>query len=200
MGILDIIYHMVNKSGGKKEKEKKKSKSNTKTKQKKKKENKKKIIVEDISNTEELLNSWNESVKTVSDHPLSQVKIINTQILEQLSTILTSMNKKLKKLDKLDEVLKLLKESRKEIILSGKSTEKLDKAISGIEDLTIKDEEVINVIKDKGPQNAESLADYIGVSRSTASNRLNRLHKKKVLRKKSDGREVFFSLCHKNKD
>lgn len=200
MGILDIIYNMVNKSKGKKKKKatKKNNKSKKKVQhtgnQKTVQKIEQKIIVKDLSNTEEILNAWNHSVKNISDHPLSQVKIINTQILEQLTDILGSMNKKLDKLGQLEEIIYLLKESRTEIRVVGGSTNKIDKAISKLENLTIKDEEVIRVLNDKGPQTAEQLSRLIGVSRSTASSRLNRLEKMKVVRKKAEGKIIFYSL------
>ena len=133
MGILDIIYNMVNKSGSKKQSKNSKKKSNTKsrTKTKEKKEDserkiEEKIVIKDISDTNELLKVWDKGVKNVSEHPLSQVKIINTQIMEQLTSILTSMNGKLDKLSQLDEILHLLKDSRQEIRIVGGSTEKLE--------------------------------------------------------------------------
>ena len=207
MGILDIIYNMVNKSGSKKQSKNSKKKSNTKsrTKTKEKKEDserkiEEKIVIKDISDTNELLKVWDKGVKNVSEHPLSQVKIINTQIMEQLTSILTSMNGKLDKLSQLDEILHLLKDSRQEIRIVGGSTEKLDRAIAKIENLTVKDEEGLGVLNDKGPQTADNLARNIGVSRSTASSRLNRLNRMNILRKKSDGKEIHYSLHSQNND
>ncbi|MDD2678632.1 MAG: winged helix-turn-helix domain-containing protein [Candidatus Nanoarchaeia archaeon] len=208
MGFLDIIYNMVNKSGKKKKQKqgkplKKKAKkqatisnpeSNTSTVQKLEQ----KIIVKDLSDTQALLNAWNESVKSISDHPLSQAKIINNQILEQLSDILSSMDKKLDKLSFLDEILHLLKGSRAQIMDLGGNPEDLDKAITHLEGITIKDEEVIRALGSKGPQTAESLARLMGISRSTASSRLNRLFSMNLIRKKTDGKFIYFSVEQKN--
>ncbi|VVB74976.1 Helix-turn-helix domain protein [Candidatus Tiddalikarchaeum anstoanum] len=201
MGILDIIYNMVNKSKQKKakkpkQKHEKHAANNGKTGQVQETKQKleQKIIVKDLSDTEKLLKAWDSSVKNVSDHPLSQVKIINTQILEQLTDILTSMNSKLDRLDVLEEILRLLKDSRAEIRVVGGSTEKLDAAISKIEGLTIKDEEFIRVLKDKGPQSADSISRLVGISRSTASSRLNKLEKFKLVKKNADGKDIYYSL------
>ncbi len=194
MGILDIIYHMVNNSESKtKQKKKKKPKHKKKNKKKKKKEdinNPEK----NLSSTKILIEDWEESVNRISDHPLSQAKIINTQFLQKLTNILNSMNQKLNNLNKLNDILSLLKESRAEIKIVGGDTKKIDKAIKEVEDLTVRDEEVIKILNDKGPQTAEQLSRKIGVSRSTASSRLNRLHKKGIVRKKADGRKIFYSL------
>lgn len=207
MGFLDIIYNMVNKSGNKRKKNSDKkptkkakkhakavsSSANTSTVQKLEQ----KIIVKDLSDTQALLKAWNDSVKNISDHPLSQAKIINNQILEQISDILGSMDKKLDKLTLLDEIMHLLKGSRAQIIDLGGSTEDIDKAITHIEGLTIKDEEVIRALGNKGPQTADSLARLMGISRSTSSSRLNRLFSMNLIRKKTDGKFIYFSVEQK---
>lgn len=210
MSILDIIYNMVNKS---KKKKKKKSvkrkkkivkkvtipmpplKEDSTTQTMKKIEEK--IVVQDLSDTNSLLSSWKANVKNISEHPLSQVKVINTSILEQLTTILTSMELKLDKLNMLDEILFALKESRTEVKIIGGSTEKIDKAITTIENLTIKDEEVLRVINDKGPQTADTLSRVVGISRSTASTRLNKLYHMKLVKKNDDGKYIYYSLISK---
>lgn len=207
MGFLDIIYNMVNKSGSKNKKktdkkpikrEKKKaviedSSQSTATVQR----IEQKIVVKDLSDTQALLKVWGDSVKNISEHPLSQAKIINSQILEQLSDIMESMNKKLDKLALLDEILGLLKGTRTQIIDLGGSTEQIDKAITHIEGITIKDEEVLRALGDKGPQTADSLARLMGISRSTASSRLNRLNAMNLIRKKTDGKFIYFSVEQK---
>jgi DNA-binding transcriptional ArsR family regulator len=207
MGFLDIIYNMVNKSD-----KKKKQKAEKKTPKKEKKQQtaqesgqatatvqkiEQKIVVKDLSDTQALLKVWGDSVKNISEHPLSQAKIINSQILEQLSDIMESMNKKLDKLVLLDEILGLLKGTRSQIIDLGGNTEQIDKAITHVEGLTLKDEEVIRALGNKGPQTADSLARLMGISRSTASSRLNRLNSMNLIRKKTDGKFIYFSVEQK---
>ncbi|MFA5303455.1 MAG: winged helix-turn-helix domain-containing protein [Candidatus Nanoarchaeia archaeon] len=207
MGFLDIIYNMVNKSD-KKKKKKSDKKPSKKTKIKEIVEEsspatatvqkiEQKIVVKDLSDTQALLKVWGDSVKNISEHPLSQAKIINSQILEQLSDIMESMNKKLDKLALLDEILGLLKGTRSQIIDLGGSTEQIDKAITHIEGITIKDEEVLRALGNKGPQTADSLARLMGISRSTASSRLNRLNAMNLIRKKTDGKFIYFSVEQK---
>ena len=207
MGFLDIIYNMVNKSD-KKKKKKSDKKPSKKTKIKGIVEEsspatatvqkiEQKIVVKDLSDTQALLKVWGESVKNISEHPLSQAKIINSQILEQISDILASMDKKLDKIALLDEILQLLKGTRTQIIDLGGSTEKIDAAITHVEGITIKDEEVIRALGDKGPQTADTLARLMGISRSTASSRLNRLNAMNLIRKKTDGKFIYFSVEQK---
>ncbi|MDD4352917.1 MAG: winged helix-turn-helix domain-containing protein [Candidatus Nanoarchaeia archaeon] len=207
MGFLDIIYNMVNKSDKKKAKKPEKkpvkrekkqavmqeSSSSTATVQK----IEQKIVVKDLSDTQALLKVWGDSVKNISEHPLSQAKIINSQILEQISDILMSMDKKLDKLTLLDEVLSLLKGTKTQIIELGGNTEQIDQAITHVEGITLKDEEVIRALGNKGPQTADSLARLMGISRSTASSRLNRLNSMNLIRKKTDGKFIYFSVEEK---
>jgi DNA-binding transcriptional ArsR family regulator len=207
MGILDIIYNMVNKSS--KKKKKKQTKKTVKRVKKQANINKsqtatatvqrieQKIVVKDLSDTQALLKVWGDSVKNISEHPLSQAKIINSQILEQLTDILMSMDKKLDKLTILDEIIMLLQGTRTQIIDLGGSTDQIDKAINHVEGLTIKDEEVIRTLNTKGPQTADGLSRLMGVSRSTASSRLNRLFSMKIIRKKTDGKFIYFSVEQK---
>ncbi len=210
MGFLDIIYNMVNKSDKKKEKKPAKKASLKGKKEKKQaivqessaqtatvQKIEQKIVVKDLSDTQALLKVWNDSVKNISEHPLSQAKVINTQILEQLSDILASMDKKLEKLTLLDEILGLLKGTRTQIIELGGNTEQIDTAISHVEGLTIKDEEVIRALSDKGPQTADTLSRLMGISRSTASSRLNKLNAMNLVRKKTDGKFIYFSVEQK---
>jgi DNA-binding transcriptional ArsR family regulator len=210
MGFLDIIYNMVNKSDKKKEKKPAKKASLKGKKEKKQaivqessaqtatvQKIEQKIVVKDLSDTQALLKVWNDSVKNISEHPLSQAKVINTQILEQLSDILASMDKKLEKLTLLDEILGLLKGTRTQIIELGGNTEQIDTAISHVEGLTIKDEEVIRALSDKGPQTADTLSRLMGISRSTASSRLNKLNAMNLIRKKTDGKFIYFSVEQK---
>jgi predicted transcriptional regulator len=207
MGFLDIIYNMVNKSDKKKAKKPEKKAPKREKKQAISQESsqstatvqkiEQKIVVKDLSDTQALLKVWGDSVKNISEHPLSQAKIINSQILEQLTDILTSMDKKLDKLTLLDEVLSLLKGTKTQIIELGGNTEQIDKAITHIEGITIKDEEVIRALGDKGPQTADSLARLMGISRSTASSRLNRLNAMNLIRKKTDGKFIYFSVEQK---
>jgi len=122
------------------------------------------------------LEKWRQVIDAVQDHPLSQMKVINTQVLEQLLNVLEHMNQQLSSLSKLDEILLLLKDSKKQLEKKGVKSEALDKAIEQIELLSLKDKEAFDVLKKKGPLTAEQLAKELGISRSTASSRLNRLY------------------------
>lgn len=147
--------------------------------------------------TEEALEQWKEQVQHAENHPLTQAKIINSNLLRNLTEVLERMDTKLNKLDKLDLILKILKESQEELKEKGVSSQKLNKAVEEIENLTVKDKEVLRVIKDKGPLTASQLSEELDVSRSTASSRLNKLSSVGMLTKEPEGRKVFFEIKRK---
>lgn len=145
-----------------------------------------------IDDTYHAIKTWEKTLEAAKQHPLSQVKILNTQILEELTNVLKHMNHKLDKLDKLDDVLMLLHETREELNEKGIESSKIDEAIEEIERLTIKDKEVVSWIAKQGRVTAKQLADYTGLSRSTASFRLNRLAEIGVLEKEAVGKKIFY--------
>ncbi len=147
------------------------------------------IRVEDTYNA---IKSWEKTLEVAKQHPLSQVKILNTQILEELTSVLRQMDAKLSKLDKLDEILGILSETKKELDEKGVKSSAIDRAIEEIEKLTVKDKEVVAWIAKQGRVTAKQLADYTGLSRSTASFRLNRLAEMGILEKEAVGKKIFY--------
>ncbi len=145
-----------------------------------------------LSASNELAN-WKNLVETVQDHPLSQVRVINSQLLEQLTNVLDSINTKLKELSKLDEVLELLKQEKADLEASGKRSERLNKAILELERATIKDRDAADILKN-GPMTAEKLASALKISRSTASSRLNRLYSFGAVDKYAEGKKIYYKI------
>ena len=145
-----------------------------------------------VEDTFSAIKSWEKTLEAAKQHPLSQVKIINTQILEELTNVLKQMDSKLEKLDKLDEILAILNETKRELSEKGVESSALDKAIEEVERLTIKDKEVVAWIAKQGRVTAKQLADYTGLSRSTASFRLNRLAELGILKKEAVGKKIYY--------
>ena len=137
---------------------------------------------------------WKSTVEAVKNHPLSQVKVINTQILDSLSRVLDSIDYKLDKLDKLDEILELLKQGKQKMEEKGVEIPEINEAIHKIENESIKDKEVLDVLTQHEMLSAEELASRMGISRSTASYRLNRLVNAGLVEKVPQGKKVFFKI------
>jgi uncharacterized membrane protein len=147
--------------------------------------------------TDILLKDWMQTIKKVENHPLSQVRIINTSILEQLTEILASIDSKLNKLNKLDEIVSLLDKERIELDKAGIPTETLDIAIAKLKGLSTKDKEAIEVMKKHKSLTTENFAKKIGLSRSTASTRLNKLHTMGILNKTTNGKKILYKIDKK---
>ncbi len=139
--------------------------------------------------TKELLKDWIKTVEMVENHPLSQVRIINTAILTDLTRILHEMNEKLGKLDKIDKVINMLKELKSNANIEPKD---IDEVILNLKGLTIKDREYLSLFKDNEFITTEEFAKRANLSRSTASSRLNKLFSLGVLEKKSEGKKILF--------
>jgi DNA-binding transcriptional ArsR family regulator len=151
----------------------------------------------EVVDTNQAIEAWEKTLSAAQQHPLSQVKILNTQVLEDLSNVLKSMDSKLDKLDKLDrldEIYNILMHSKAELEAKGVRSEHLDAALAEVERLTIKDKDVIDWLAKQERVTAQQLADRIGLSRSTASFRLNRLAELGVLDKEAVGKKIFYRV------
>jgi len=154
-------------------------------------------VPQDEQSTHMALRSWEEAIVAAKEHPLSQVKIINTKILEEINNVLKSMNTRLDKLDdleKLDIILDLLQATKEELESKGVQSKMLDHAIGQIDQLTMKDKEVLEWVGRQERVTAQQLASYINLSRSTASFRLNRLEELGALEKEAIGKKIYYKL------
>ena len=143
--------------------------------------------------TKDLLKEWLKTVEMVENHPLSQVRVINTAILSELTRVLNSMNEKLEKLNKLNKIADMLEEVRSQIKDAGISTKNIDNIISTIKGLTIKDREYLDLFEEGEELTTEEFAKRAKLSRSTASSRLNKLFSMGLLEKKAQGKKIVFT-------
>jgi Fic family protein len=124
---------------------------------------------------EKTVEEWKKQVEELRKHPLTQVKILSDSLLNELNQKLGDIS------SKLDQVLNYIRERQApEISQYPKS-------------LTVKDRELIKLLEDRGPLNTRELAKALGVNRTTASIRLNKLASVGVLDKKSRGKEIEYS-------
>jgi len=157
--------------------------------QKEKKEKKDKKKTKPKINTE-AIKDWQKQVQEIQEHPLSQARIINTNLLDELTRQLGVINDKLDNLEKLNEILEILRKNEFYV-------DKVDS--ENINDITIKDKEALETIDRVGSVEAMKLARLLKISRSTASLRLNRLHSFGFLEKFSKGKTIFYRLKGKYK-
>lgn len=142
----------------------------------------------------DIVSEWERQVTLVKQHPLSQVRVINATLLDTLTEVLRKMDGKLAALAKLDDILGILKEVKSSLSGTGVYSRRLDKAIEEIEDITIKDEQVLRILSQEGRKTADEISQVLGITRSTASLRLNKLYNSGVLDKKPQGKKIFFEV------
>jgi len=151
--------------------------------------------------TTETIDNWRKQVNLLEDHPLSQARVVNHNILQSLNDVLGSVDTKLGHLEKLDHIIELLKQDQTVVKTSEKAVktpEKADTAVKmalqKVEYLTLKDRQFLEAVEGKEPISAEEMADYLGCSRSTASFRLNRLGNMGILKKEVQGKKILFKI------
>jgi len=196
MPIWDVFKRKKQKTK-RKTKRRTKSKTQHKTNTKPTHRNNEALAKKTFSNlkfTENEIENWKQIVKVVQDHPLSQARVINDQLLGQLSKVLEQMNSKLDSLVKLDYIISLLEESKKDMEGRGVETKSIDLAIKELKALSLKDQEAYNFLKKQGPMTTEEFAKKTGISRSTASTRLNKMYQFGLLDKKTIDKKVLFEV------
>ncbi len=142
----------------------------------------------------EALENWQKQVSLIEEHPLSQARVLNSQLLGSLNDIINSMDAKLSELRKLDEILAILRAEN-----APKSERKtpetaLEFALSKVGYVTPKDKQVIELLETVSELSSEEVSQKLNLSRSTISYRLNRLCSMGILDKKARGRIILFYL------
>lgn len=123
----------------------------------------------EIKDTEQAIKAWKSDLERIKDHPLTQAKIVNETLLNELQQQLKDIN------SKLDWVLEALKSHKSRPV---------------IDNITTKDRELLNILYT--PQTAVDVAKKLNITRSTASLRLNKLASMGLLEKESDGKNIKF--------
>lgn len=125
----------------------------------------------EIKDTEQAIKAWKSDLERIKDHPLTQAKIVNEVLLNELQQQLKDIN------TKLDWVLEALKSHKSRPV---------------IDNITTKDREMLNILYT--PQTAVDIAKKLNITRSTASLRLNKLASMGLLEKESDGKNIKFNV------
>ncbi|MBD3263296.1 hypothetical protein GF374_02865 [Candidatus Woesearchaeota archaeon] len=159
--------------GKKKKKKKRKRRSRTKTKQKQK--TKKKTKRDHIT-----LREWKKELKRVQEHPLTQAKIINQNMLSSIMDLLEQIDEKLNKLN-----------TRMDRLEAKKVSDKTKKELRA--QLSKQEQKIIDFIKTNNLVQAGPLSEELGISRSNASLKLNKLYSIGYLNKQKDGKATHFS-------
>ncbi|MFA5405766.1 MAG: hypothetical protein WC307_00185 [Candidatus Nanoarchaeia archaeon] len=150
--------------------------------------------IKPVGSTKDLLKEWSKTIEMVENHPLSQARVINTTVLNDLTQVLNSMNEKLEKLAKLDEITSLLLETKQQLESAGLSTGNIDAVMGAVRGLTIKDKDALSLFKGDELFSTEDFAERASLSRSTASSRLNKLFSLGMLEKSAEGKKILYKV------
>ncbi|MGC8884940.1 MAG: hypothetical protein ACP5KK_00325 [Candidatus Nanoarchaeia archaeon] len=131
----------------------------------------------------QILREWRQELKRLQEHPLTQAKIINEQLLATIMDLLNEINAKLDELSRRLEKLELQK------VKESKATQ----ATPTIK-LNSSEQSVLDFVKKAKEARAQEVAESLGISRSNAALKLNKLFSMGFLDKRQDGKDVFYFL------
>ena len=121
------------------------------------------------------LGAWKTELEKLSQHPLTQAKIINEQLLRDLYNLLEQIDKKLDVLNAKVEKAGLAKQDSSKAELAGQEQKIL--SLAGHARMT-----------------ANDISDELEISRSNASLKLNKLFDMGLLEKEQDGKTVYYQI------
>ena len=136
-----------------------------------------------------VLRSWEDIYGELSEHPLTQSKIINEQLLHSTNDALNEINNKL---DGLDERVGALE--RKRPAIRRNKDEKLPSVVIPRANLSNQEEQIVQLIESQNEVDAKTVAQKFNISRSNSSLKLNKLHNWGFLAKRLDEKSVFFRI------
>jgi len=138
------------------------------------------------------LEKWESLYKNLQAHPLTQAKIINEELLASTNETLEELKRKMGDFDSRLEGVENKVFSKK--VKSGKKVEIREKIIVPYAKLSVHEKQIIGHLKDIGKCNAGALAEALGMSRSNASLKLNKLHSWNFLEKGAENKRVAYWL------
>src|SRR3989344_1080436 len=121
------------------------------------------------------LGAWKTELEKLSQHPLTQAKIINEQLLRDLYNLLEQIDTKLDVLNAKVEKAGLAKQDSNKAELAGQEQKIL--SLAGHARIT-----------------ANDISDELEISRSNASLKLNKLFDMGLLEKEQDGKTVYYQI------
>lgn len=129
---------------------------------------------------------WSSMMEKLQEHPLTQAKVINEQLM---ATILQHLEQIHGKIDQVHVRLDRLE--ARQVPASEIST----KASEGSEiRFSRAEKKILELVKQKKNVQAEPVARLLRISRSNASLKLNKLYSVGLLEKHQDGKDVFYRM------
>ncbi len=149
-----------------------------------------------------VLSNWENMYKALQDHPLTQAKIVNDELLKSTQESLNKINKRLDKIEeRVENIENKPVKKTKPSKSSKKSTQKEEvkeitkiKKIVADADMTDQERAIVEHLKKQDESDAETISEQFKISRSNASLKLNKLYKWGFLDKRLEEKTVFYKI------
>ncbi|MBI2041249.1 MAG: helix-turn-helix transcriptional regulator [DPANN group archaeon] len=135
------------------------------------------------------LGEWKAEMDKLQNHPLTQAKIINGQLLNAIYSILEQISTKI---DSLSVRLEKIESMR---VDSHVKHDKKNQALREFEaGLSSQERKILELIKKKKAKQASDVADALDISRSNASLKMNKLFDMGMLDKEKEGKDTLYRI------
>ena len=140
-----------------------------------------------------VLKSWEDMYEELQEHPLTQAKILNEQLLRNTNQSIDKIHDKLDSFEERISRLENRKVTTKKTIKKGAKTEIITEIVDKGQ-LSEQEELIMKTIKDQGEVDAKTISKKFNISRGNASLKLNKMHKYGLLAKRLDEKSIFFKI------
>ena len=153
------------------------------------------------------LTEWKTLMKELQNHPLTQAKVVNQQMMQSVMGILEDINSKIDgvnvRLDRLEDTTSQIKKEQTSQKLEIKHVKqdklKFEKRVAEPEqDLKLKlsksEREILDFLKKRKNLQASEIGNKLKISRSNAALKLNKLYSVGLVIKNKDGKDTFYNL------
>lgn len=151
------------------------------------------------------LADWEKMYKVLQEHPLTQAKIVNEQLLHSTQESLKKIDERLENIE--ERVSKIEKtptrktsrapkksvKKEKEVVQEIQQVTKVKKIVADA-DMTDEEKRIIAHLKKQGESDASTISTQFKISRSNASLKLNKLYHWGFLDKRLDEKTVFYKI------
>ena len=128
------------------------------------------------------LDEWKRQVEDMKNHPLTQAKVINLELMNSIFAVLDQLHEKVDTVNTRLERLEKKPRPRK----TGEKKPKVK--------LSKSERNIVELLKNRKNVQASQIADKLKISRSNASLKLNKLYAVGVVKKTQDGKDVLYNL------
>ena len=140
-----------------------------------------------------VLKSWEDMYEELQEHPLTQAKILNEQLLRNTNQSIDKIHDKLDSFEERISRLENRKVTTKKTIKKGSKPEIITEIVDKGQ-LSEQEELIMKTIKDQGEVDAKTISKKFNISRGNASLKLNKMHKYGLLAKRLDEKSIFFKI------